>query len=505
MSTWLQVVLSVSAGAVIWALFEVLKKYWWAPREARVSAKTDKDLATLDSTVVLGWLRTSRPDSLRNVVLGLTGLEDARARQLRRVEPSLDAIIDRPYHEARGCLDSALDAGLGTGKGKKYLDKSIHDFQKAAANYSAVAPRRESWACLHLLLVYTALGDALRAQEWGARGYNAAIQWARDEVRAFDNRRELRRGRWPILRWAWTFPFLAGAIIVIAHGGHFSTGLWKDLKKILIASGVWYIAIFALPQAYGPDHYRQFLAWRAKALMKYCDQFLTEMWDIWSSLSPIPAEVQFYRVLRIDDPKPDSGLDVKTYVLRSSEPPKAPIPPPKNPALPRRTTTFLSLARKFGSQSPTAVIGWDYYEAGVQPYRLAIARSLFDRIKSTIENRGLGWIPELRSTSFAFQQPSGYDRVGVDILGSQVRAGSGQVADQPYMHSVDFWIKLPGSTHKLGHFTHHLLTHLYPLEGAWDAANNQWRWVVPTLEMLPNVTGAIELANLDQPPVPPSN
>jgi hypothetical protein len=125
------------------------------------------------------------------------------------------------------------------------------------------------------------------------------------------------------------------------------------------------------------------------------------------------------------------------------------------------------------------VIGWDYYEARVQPYRLAIARSLFDRIKSTIENRGLGWVPELRSTSFAFQQPGGYDRVGVDIDGSQVRPGSSQVEDQPYMHSVDFWIKLPGSTHKPGHFTHHLLTHLYPLEGAWDAANRQWRWVVP--------------------------
>lgn len=245
MSTWLQVVLTVTAAAVLWALFELLKKYWWAPREAKVSAKTDKDLVRLNATAVLSWLGTSHPDSPRNVVPGLINLEDARAQQLTRVEPKLDAIIDSPYHEAREYLDSALHAGLGTGKGKKYLDKSIRYFQKAAANYSTVAARRESWACLHLLLVYTALGDALRAQEWGARAYNAAVRWAHEEVRAFENRRDLRRGRWSILGLLWTFPLLAGAIIVIAHGEHFSIGIWNDWKEIVIASGVWYIAILA--------------------------------------------------------------------------------------------------------------------------------------------------------------------------------------------------------------------------------------------------------------------
>ena len=164
----------------------------------------------------------------------------------------------------------------------------------------------------------------------------------------------------------------------------------------------------------------------------------------------------------------------------------------------------LGQAQLFGDETSSVVIGWDYYEALVQPYRLAIARSLFDRIMNTIKNRGISWVPELRPTYFAFQQPGGCDRVGVNIYGSQVRPEPGQVADQPYMHSVDFWIKLPVSAHELRHVTHHI-AHLYPaLVGAQDAANEQWRWVVPTLEMLPDVTPAIELANHYQPSAPPS-
>jgi hypothetical protein len=495
MSDWVELVLWFSATTVAGILFGILKVYWSARHPTKVSTKTGNDVVTLDATMVLGWLKASSSETLRNVVLGLIGLEDPRTRQPTRIESKLDAIIDSPYREARDCLDSARRAGLDTDKGKKYLDQAIHNLQKAAANYSAVAPRRESWACLNLFLVYTALGDALRAQEWGARGYNAAIQWAREEIRALENRRELRRGRWSILAWAWTFPLFVAAIIVIIRG-HFSTDIWKDQKEVIIATGVWYLVYFGFVMTYGPDHYRQFVTWRAKALMKDCDQFLTEMWKIWGSLSPIPAEVASYRVLRIDDLTTDLG--VKTYVLRSADPPRHPAPPPRPPPP-------LGQAQLFGGKSPSAVIGWDYYEARVQPYRLAIARSLFDRIMNTVENHRLGWIPELRSTYFTFQQPRGYDRVGVDIHGSQVRLDSGQVTDQPYMHSVNFWIKLPGSPHELRHLTHHHLTHLYPaLTSAWDAANKQWRWVVPTLEMLPDVTLAIELANHYQPPAPPS-
>ena len=319
---WVLPILFLCACAVAGGLIGILAPLRSDRHPTKVSTKTNNNVVRLDATAVQGWLRASSPEALRNVVLGLIGLEDARARQLTRSEPNVNEIIDIPYHQARDCLASALRVGLDTDKGKKYLDESIRDFQHAARNYTAmVAPRRESWACLHLCLVYTALDNILGAQKWGARGYDAAIEWAREEIRAFMDRRELQRGRWSLLGWSWAYPVLVGAIVVITREG-FSTDIWKDWQEAVITSGAGYLAFVGLAMTFGPDCYRVFVAWRAKALMKDCDQFLNELWKIWSSLSETPAEVTSYRVLRIDDPGMDSGLFRMTYVLCSTAPPR---------------------------------------------------------------------------------------------------------------------------------------------------------------------------------------
>jgi len=271
----------------------------------------------LDALVVLGWLQTSSLDALRNVVLGLLGLEDTRTRQLTRIESKVDALIDSPYRSARDYLDSARRVGVDTDKGKAYLEHSIHDFRQAAANYQSRNPRRESWACLHLLLLYTALGDIREAQEWGARGYEATTQWEQMEIAAFKNRQQLRRGRWSLFNLTYLLLFI---LIILAwiEGGHIKIGY---AKVALTTISLTFLLSFFVLLPYGHGIYRALVSRRNKSQMKECDSFLNQMWRIWSSLSPNPAAVEFYKVCRVRDPESTGMGAAKTYELRSVDPP----------------------------------------------------------------------------------------------------------------------------------------------------------------------------------------
>jgi hypothetical protein len=502
------------AGILVGFLTIIFEDYWSPRHSAKVSAKAGNDVVTLDATVVLGWLKASSPDALRNVVVGLMGLEDIRAQQRTRTESKFDATIDGPYGKARDYLDSARRAGLDTDKGKKHLDKSIQHFQMAAENYSEVAPRRESWACLHLLLICTALGDISVAQEWGARGWTAAKRWVRAELRAFENRREMRLGRWSLLGRVSILPYLLATIIVISRGEHFSIGMVNH--EILSLSAAAYLALLAFMLTMSQDHYRQFAAWRAKAQMKECDRFLDEMWKIWSSMSPDPAQIMPYRVRRIDDHTPNkdgktdmsrSGMYVKTYVLRPAD-------------APSHAATHVR-AQKVGGQSPGVVIDWGYYEARLNSDKFELVRSLFDRMESVIEDRGLGWVPELQPKYFAFQPPGGSNRIGVDFdsginfvnkTGRRFRRLSAYLAvEKLQRYAVELWIKLPDAPDERKHLIHEF-ANLYPalfglrsittdsiVTGSIDldsiATDQRWRWQIPTLEMLPDVAPAIELAS----------
>jgi hypothetical protein len=138
-----------------------------------------------------------------------------------------------------------------------------------------------------------------------------------------------------------------------------------------------------------------------------------------------------------------------------------------------------------GGQSPSVEVGWDYYEARLQPDRLALVRILFERMEKVIEDRHLGWVARLRPGYFGFQRPGGYHCAGVDIF-----------RERP----VDFWIKLPLAPDELRRRGRDIPV-LYPeLAARWDAANKQWRWAIPALKAVPDVAPAIELTNLYQPP-----
>jgi hypothetical protein len=110
-----------------------------------------------------------------------------------------------------------------------------------------------------------------------------------------------------------------------------------------------------------------------------------------------------------------------------------------------------------GGRSPSADVGWDYYGARLQPDRLTLVRSLFERIEKAIADRDLRWVPVLRSAYFAFQRPGGYNCAGVDIR-----------REVP----VEFWIKLPVAPNELQRLGHDV-PGLYPeLESRWEGTIN---------------------------------
>jgi TIR domain len=142
-------------------------------------------------------------------------------------------------------------------------------------------------------------------------------------------------------------------------------------------------------------------------------------------------------------------------------------------------------AQKTGGQSPSIEISWNDYETQLQPDRLALVRSLFDRIQKAIEDRNLMWVPVLRSAYFCFQRAGGYNCAGVDIF-----------RERP----VEFWVKLPLPPDELRRLGHDIPDPYPELESRWDMSNKQWRWAVPTLDAVPDVGPAIELTNRYQPP-----
>lgn len=145
-------------------------------------------------------------------------------------------------------------------------------------------------------------------------------------------------------------------------------------------------------------------------------------------------------------------------------------------------------ARRRKPASPAVEVGWDDYEAQLQPDRLAVVRDLFDRTQKAIEDRGLGWTPNLRRGYLSFQRAGGYNCVGVDIHRER---------------AVELWIKLPLPPDELRRLGHEV-PDLYPqLAASWDAANKQWRWAVPALDAVPDVAPAIDLTKPYQPPSGP--
>lgn len=264
-----------------------------------------------DAVVALSWVQTTSLDRLRDVVKGLLGLEDARTRQLTRIESKVDALLDTEYRSALDDLDSANRAGVNTAEGHTYLDNSIRGFRIAAARYEEVSPRRRSWACFYLLMLYTARGDTPEAQVWGARSYEAAVRWVQEEVRAFENRYKLRRGRFSLFSLAAIALIFLAVLLVVRHG-RITIG---PSKSALITITSAFLVIYFVILTMGGEFYHLAVSKLARRQMLECAQFLDQMYKIWAKLSTNPEGVKSYTIRTVKDARSEFSFMSGSYQL----------------------------------------------------------------------------------------------------------------------------------------------------------------------------------------------
>jgi hypothetical protein len=122
---------------------------------------------------------------------------------------------------------------------------------------------------------------------------------------------------------------------------------------------------------------------------------------------------------------------------------------------------------------------WDMYKETLSAGHLAVAREVFRRMERYVADKELLWKPVFREGWLGFQRPGGYY---VPVL-------------QLYREKpISFGIKIQDNPAKLG------LADPYPnLESYWDDHNRQWNWRVPTIDQVPDVSAALDLALPYQP------
>ena len=140
--------------------------------------------------------------------------------------------------------------------------------------------------------------------------------------------------------------------------------------------------------------------------------------------------------------------------------------------------------QKVGGGAPSITVDWDYYKQELQPERLTLVRSLYERMAQAISERDLPWKPRLKASQVGFFRAGDFYTCGVTIR-----------KEQP----VEFWVKLPHAPEELRALGEDV-PDLYPdLEHRWDSKNKQLTWKVPALEVIPDISPAIALTSRYQP------
>lgn len=148
---------------------------------------------------------------------------------------------------------------------------------------------------------------------------------------------------------------------------------------------------------------------------------------------------------------------------------------------------------KIGGSSKAGApdVDWDYYESHLEPERFAVLRAVYDAMEKAINERGLAWVPYLRSGYLGFARQAGYFCSGVGIY-----------RERP----IEFWVKLPLAPDELRALGHELPNPYPQLVESWRAGTKEWHWAVPTVEDVPDIGPAIDATALYQPqsgPMPP--
>lgn len=104
-------------------------------------------------------------------------------------------------------------------------------------------------------------------------------------------------------------------------------------------------------------------------------------------------------------------------------------------------------------------------------------------MEAYVEQHELPWEPALRSWYLGFQRPGRYYVAVIDLHRKRPVNVSVRIPDDP----ANLQLENP-----------------YPeLKSWWDAVNRQWRWEVPSLEAVPKVAKALEIAASFQPATGP--
>ncbi len=134
--------------------------------------------------------------------------------------------------------------------------------------------------------------------------------------------------------------------------------------------------------------------------------------------------------------------------------------------------------RSIGSPIPGDREDWDWdryaSELRVPSDRLEIGRTLVAALEKAATARGLPWHVVFRKGYVAIQRAGGFNVALVDVYWN----------DAPR-----FAVKIPGDPNALG------IANPYPsLKTSWQSSQFEWGWHVPSLDALPDVAVALDLA-----------
>lgn len=122
---------------------------------------------------------------------------------------------------------------------------------------------------------------------------------------------------------------------------------------------------------------------------------------------------------------------------------------------------------------------WEMYGEILSPEHVAVARELFRRIERYFVEKDLPWTPVFRGWWLGFQRPGQYYVPVVNLR-----------REKP----ITFAVKIQDDPAKL------TLEDPFPeLESHWNEADRQWTWAIPSLEHVPDVSKALDLALPFQP------
>lgn len=134
---------------------------------------------------------------------------------------------------------------------------------------------------------------------------------------------------------------------------------------------------------------------------------------------------------------------------------------------------------EWSKEKPAAQVvawSWDAYatELKVADVRLTVAKELFSRVEAALAERSLPWQPRFNKGYIAWLRKGGYKTAVVDVWWRKVPR---------------FAVKLPVAPDQLA-----LLSPYSSLSDDWDPAEGEWGWTVPSLDLVPDVGPALDMA-----------